>query len=88
MLMEVKIFVKCWVSKVAAMSRHSFEPDLQLSERTVTYLGLVWQATEERDEALNAAQREWHLAELLRQELAGVWQLFVVLSCSNLCPHL
>jgi hypothetical protein len=31
-------------------------------------------ATEERDEALAAAQREWRLAELLRQELAGVLQ--------------
>ncbi len=28
-------------------------------------------ATEERDEALEAASREWRLAELLRQQLAG-----------------
>lgn len=30
------------------------------------------EATEERDEALAAAEREWHLAELLRQELAAM----------------
>lgn len=51
------------------MRYHSFESMSAWSP--VCLAQRLTEATEERDEALAAAEREWRLAELLRQELAG-----------------
>lgn len=53
--------------------KSTFECDLRfdICLQVMDLMHRLTDATEDRDEALEAAAREWQLAELLRQQLAG-----------------